>query len=62
MGSRFVTLRAAKEWGVLPSAVGICQPDDDLTYMVAYIRTESAMRELEAQEMEREAKRGKNRA
>lgn len=51
-------LRAAKTWGVVPSVLGICQPEDDLTYMVAYIRTESTMQALEAQEAEREAKRG----
>ena len=56
-----MAIRATKEWGILPSAIGLCKPEDDLTYMIAYIRTEGLMQALEAQEMEREAKRGTHR-
>ena len=45
----------------MPSKMGLCSQDDDLLYMMAYIRTESSMEALEAQEMEAEAKRAKNR-
>jgi len=50
-------MRAAKEWHLKPSELGICSPEDDLAYMVAYLRTEIRMTAWEIQE--REAKRNK---
>ena len=50
-------MRAAKEWHLKPSELGLCSPADDLAYMVAYIRAEIHMAAWEQQETEREAKR-----
>ena len=55
-------IRAAKEWGLKPSELGICSPEDDLAYMVAWLRADTRMRAWEQAEAEREAKRGKDRA
>ena len=49
-------MRTAKEWQIKPSELGICSPDDDLAFMVAYMRTELDMRAWEYQEAERERK------
>ena len=50
-------MRAAKEWHLRPSELGICSPEDDLAYMVAYLKTETRMTAWEIQEAEREAKK-----
>ncbi len=50
-------MRAAKEWGIKPSELGLCSTGDDLAYMVAYIRAEVQMTAWEQQQAEREAKR-----
>ena len=47
-------IRAAKAWGMRPSELGICAPDADLTYMVAWERAEGNMVAWERQEIERE--------
>ena len=52
-------MRAAKEWRLRPSELGLCSPADDLAYMVAYIRAELSMGAWEEQEAERVRKRGK---
>ena len=63
LGPRAAQMRAAKAWGLKPSDLGICTPADDLTYIIAWERTEARMTAWEHQEAEREAKRGtKNRA
>ena len=54
---RAMLIRVAKEWRLKPSELGICSEDDDLTYMVAYLRAESHMTAWESQEAQREAKR-----
>ena len=59
MGLRSTVMRAAKEWNLRPSELGICTVDDDLAYMVAYLRTETRMTAWEMQEAERETKRKK---
>lgn len=59
MGQRAVLMRAAKEWHLRPSELGLCSQDDDLVYMVAYIRAELTMTAWESQEAEREAKRNR---
>lgn len=56
MNLRAVLMKAAKEWKLRPSELGLCGPDDDITYMVAYLRAESNMAAWEQQEAEREAK------
>lgn len=60
---RAVLVQTAKSWGMRPSALGLCAPDDDLAYMVAWDNAERTMIAWEQQEAVREAKRGtKNRA
>jgi len=61
MGVRAVLIQAAKAWGQKPSELGLCDPDDDLTYIVAWERTEYRMLAWERQEQERKAKRAKDR-
>lgn len=48
---------AAQEWGLRPSALGLCRPDEDLGVMVAFVDVRSRMREREDIEREKEAKR-----
>lgn len=36
-------LRTARDWGQLPSAVGICSPAEDLALMTAYTNSQSLM-------------------
>lgn len=50
-------MQAAKAWGLLPSELGICGPEDDLTYIVAWERTEMNMLAWERHVREKEAKR-----
>lgn len=45
-------MRAAKAWGILPSDLGACQPEDDLLYVVAWMNAETDMRAWEQQEAE----------
>lgn len=53
-------MKTLREWqGPRPSEMGICSPDDDLPYMVAWMRTELDMMAWEHQEAERERKRNK---
>lgn len=49
-----VLMQAARSWGKLPSEVGLCQPEDDLTYMVALTKAEGEMRAWEQKVIERE--------
>lgn len=49
-----VLMQAARSWGKLPSEVGLCQPEDDLTYMVALTKAEGKMRAWEQKVIERE--------
>ena len=49
---RAVLVRTAKEWGLKPSELGICSPDEDLTYMVAWTRAETKMMAWEQRERE----------
>ena len=55
-------IRTAKQWGIRPSELGICSPEDDLAYMIAWTRAETHMAMWEQDEAERKAKHGKNRA
>ena len=57
LGARGVLMRTAKAWGVRPSTLGLCSPDDDLAFMVAWTAAETQMLAWEQQEAEREAKR-----
>ncbi len=52
-------MRAAKAWRVKPSDLGICQPEDDLTYIIAWTNAETNMAAWEQQEAARETKRNK---
>jgi len=54
---RAVAMRTAKKWGVKPSELGLCSPDDDLTYMAAWVNVETSMQAWEQQEAERERKK-----
>lgn len=53
---RAVLIQTAKTWGKKPSELGLCDPDDDLAYMVAWDNAERTMIAWEQQEAEREAK------
>jgi hypothetical protein len=44
---------AAQEWGLRPSALGLCRPEDDLAVMVAFVDTRARMQAKEAQEQAR---------
>ena len=44
-----VMMQTAREWGVRPSALGLCSSEDDLVYMVALVRVEGQMRAWEQQ-------------
>jgi len=54
---RAVLVQAAKAWGQLPSDVGLCAPEDNITYMVAWEQAENSMTAWENQEREREQNR-----
>ena len=51
---RAVLVRTARDWGLKPSALGICAPDDDLVYMVAWTRAETRMMAWEQHEREKQ--------
>lgn len=53
----FTLVKIAYEWHVVPSALGICPPHEDLALMGAYIEVTSEMAAFEQQEAEREAKK-----
>ncbi len=45
--SIFSALYAAYEWKIRPSELGICAPEEDIIYMVAYLHTHSLMERIE---------------
>jgi len=47
----------AHEWGERPSALGLCEPGEDLAVMQGYTDAVTRMRAWENQEQEREMKR-----
>lgn len=49
-------VQACKEWRVRPSDLGMCEPEDDLAYMVALVQVEGKMAAWEVQDAERRAK------
>ena len=51
---RAVLIRTARDWGLKPSDLGICAPDDDLVYMVAWTRAETRMMSWEQHEREKQ--------
>lgn len=59
---RAVLVQTAKSWGQKPSALGLCEPDDDLAFMVAWDNAERTMTAWEQQAAIEEARRGKNRS
>ncbi len=62
MSMRAAMVAACKAWGQKPSDAGLCVPDDDMAYIIAWEQAENRMMAWERQEGEREARRGKNRA
>ena len=44
---------AAKAWRLKPSELGICGPEDDLTYIVAWERVDMDMRAWERRQQEK---------
>ena len=50
---RAVLIQTAKAWGQKPSELGLCDPDDDLAYMVAWENAERTMIAWERQEAEK---------
>lgn len=55
MGPVYSACHAANLWGVRPSDVGLCDPADDVIFMVAYARARSHIEIVNAWEREREA-------
>ena len=51
-------IRAAKAWGMKPSELGICNPDDDLTYILAWESTETRMLAWEREQPPPKQKKG----
>lgn len=49
----------AKEWGVTPSFMGICLPEDDPAVMLAYTRSVATMRAWEGHLQKIEAEKNK---
>ena len=45
----FFLCRVAKEWGRRPSEFGVCDPEEDPTFMAAYELTIQQMRQVEAE-------------
>jgi hypothetical protein len=43
-------------WGRLPSEFGLCQPEDDLTFMMAYTNTKQSIDAIESHIREQEKK------
>jgi len=48
----FALLQTAKDWGYKPSVLGLCDPEEDLLYMVAYTATVADMEAVEKKETE----------
>ena len=57
-------MQTTRAWGQRPSGLGLCAPEDDLAYMVAWDNAERTMVAWERQLAEEEIDRGrpKNRA
>lgn len=53
----FITIGVLKEWGRLPSEFGLCDPEEDLLIMSAYISAKSDMDAYEQQKAEERAER-----
>ena len=53
----FALVDTAHEWGERPSALGLCEPGEDLAVMQGYTDAVTRMRAWENQEQEREMKR-----
>lgn len=58
---RAVLVQTAKSWGQKPSALGLCAPEDDLAFMVAWENAERTMTAWEQQAAMDEAKRARGR-
>jgi hypothetical protein len=56
---RAVLVQTAKAWGYRPSELGLCAPDEDLAYMVAWENAERTMVAWEYQVAEKEQRRGR---
>lgn len=55
LGPRFVAVRAARDWGKFPSECGICEPREDIAFMMAYVRTEARMQAVESRASKKRA-------
>lgn len=53
----FHLIDVAHEWGLLPSTLGVCEPESDHALMVAYIRNKALRAAWENQIAERERKK-----
>lgn len=52
----------AHDWGVIPSQLGLCKPEDDLSVMAAFTWTTAKMRAHEQEEQERKLEEMEQRA
>ena len=48
---------ACYEWSLRPSDIGLCEPDDDINWMVAYLQAKRKMAAYEIEQQERERER-----
>ena len=53
----FLGVHVAYEWHILPSRLGICDPEDDLRLMLAYIDAKGTMANKDAEVSKKEAER-----
>lgn len=56
-GYAYTLTAVAKDWGRLPSELGVCTPDMDIAVMVAFTQTRNLMATYEQEEQEREINR-----
>ena len=53
-------MEVAHAWGLRPSALGICNPDEDINYMATYTIAKSRMRAYEDYLYKKEVDRIRN--
>jgi hypothetical protein len=58
----FSYVLVAKEWGLRPSALGLCRPDEDFAVMLAFVDTQARMTEKVSIEQEKAMKRSQGKS
>lgn len=49
-------MKASCDWGIRPSDLGICEPDEDLLMMSAYVKTVAEMTAVDLYEQNKDIK------